>query len=211
MESELIISIISVIGIIIPSYLNYKSNRKIKKLECDNKNKEINRNVVDKLLDLTLLNKIQQSVNVIFDETTVEKFMILIAINGKTNFNTITCIFEQNKKYRGNAIGRMRNLQIDQEYKNLIRESELKPIVKIDVKQMKQSILKSLYSTSNVKYARLKHIIRSPIDNNNDALVFCSIATERNEDFNFDEEVIISNQVDSFIKPYIKEMINELK
>lgn len=212
--SELIAAVVALISVMLTAWekkKNREKDLKIANLEREKKNSDLRLNLVDKILDISLLGKIQESVYEIFNETKADRFLILIAINGKVNFNIVSVIYEQHKdsKFKGNAIGRYRNLEIDEEYKYMLKEAEIKSFIEIDVEKMDDCLLKRIYTMEGVKHSKIRHLLRLPIDDENDVLVFSSVSTHLNKKFNVYEKTIFLTNYNSVILPSIKHIIEE--
>lgn len=213
--SEIIPAVTAVIIALIPFYFeklkNKKKDQQIAQLKEDKKNSELRITIVDKILDISLLGKIQDAVKNMFDETKADRFLILVAVNGKVNFNVVSVIYEQHKdsEYRGNAIARYRNLEIDEDYRNMLKEAEAKGYVEIDTQTMPDSLLKSIYKVEGVNHSKIRHLLRLPIDEGNDILVFSSVATHEEDSFEDFEKMIFMTQYNSTIIPSLKQIISE--
>lgn len=221
--TEIIIAAFGLIGIVLPSYWAYLEKTK-------NKNKdiiiaelerrleeskqtcyehELRTAVVEKLLDITLLGDIQRAVALMFQETKAERFLILIAINGKIDFNYVSVIFEQHKgSSHVNAIARYKNISIDIHYKEMLKKSERIGVVNLDIAKMPEdSLLKNIYDMEGIKHAKIRHLLRERIDTNNDVVIFSSIATFQDEAFTLAEKTLFLTQYDSQIVPALKKMV----
>ena len=213
--SDIAISIISMIGVLIPAILLHK--REVKKyedhnteLKKENKEYEIKISFFDRIMDFTSINVIKDSVDRIFSQTSADRFLILIAINGKTDFNIVSVIFEQHKNQvtRINAIARYRNVHIDSEYRAMLKDTERNGMIHLEIEKMADSLLKEFYYIENVKHSLIKHLVRKPIDKNNDFLVFSSIATHSTTGFSKRSKVIINQEYDATIIPNLKKVLD---
>ena len=168
--------------------------------------------LLDRILDLEFVNKISDSVSRMFDSTKADRFLILVAKNGKTDFKVVSVVFEAHKhtKYRINAIARYRNVEIDDAYKALLKEVELKGVVILDTKKMgKHDVLKDFYSIEGVNFSKIRFLARKPINNNNDFLVFSSIATHESRKFTQKELAYIKTEFEGTIKPCIEKIFTQ--
>lgn len=216
-SDAVIVSLIGLVGVLVPSYLTYKEKKKnrekeekIKELEKELTEHTLRSNVVDRLLDITYLTQIRKAVENMFKGTKADRFLILIALNGKIDFNLVSVVFEQHKKPQGdvNAIARYRNLTIDSYYREMLKKTEKDTTCEFFVKDMPEdSLLKSIYEIEGVKYSKLRHLLRVPIDDNNDVVVFSSISTKQEKAFTNKEKTIFLTQYDSTIIPLLKKML----
>lgn len=224
--TQIILGFLGLIGIIIPAYWGYLENKKNRKkdlrilqleeeleknqqvlIECD-----LRSQIVERLLDISLLSQIREAVDVIFEETKATRFLILIAMNGTIDFRTVSVIFEQHKgKSKINAIARYRNLSIDDSYRQMLKKAEKNGVLDITVDQMdNEALLKQIYIMEGVRYSRIRHLLREPIDHNNDVVVFSSLATHIDEPFTLTEKMVSLTQFDSTIIPALRMMINPI-
>lgn len=193
MENIIITAISSISTLLLGGMLHYREMKKLtfekdKEIESHIQEKEehkIKSDVLDKLLDFTAFNKIKSSVDEIFKNTRADRFLILIAINGKTSFNVVSVIFEQHKrsKYQINAIARYKTLGIDTPYKQLLKLAEIEGTVMVFTERMEESLLKDLYIMENIVESHIRHLMRIHTDTHNDILVFSSLATHDKRGF----------------------------
>lgn len=208
---ELAVPIISAFsGIIIalvPAYLIHV--REVKKHKLEIKDHELRSGVLDRILDIVLLNDLKVSAHNIFKKTKADRFLILIAINGKVDFRTVSVIFEQHKNSTSSAIASYKNLRVDMDYVNMLKKAEKESIVILDVDKMEPSLLKEIYLAEGVKHSRVRHLLRKPLDNENHCLIYSSIATHEKLPFTEMEKIMIQTQMDSIIKPTIEKMLKD--
>lgn len=218
MDSSILSELIGGIVAIVLAVIAYLEKRKVKQkdaqiasLQEEKKSSELRLNLVDKILDIALLGKIQDAVKIMFNETKADRFLILVAINGKVNFNVVSVIYEQHKdsEYRGNAIARYKNLEIDEDYRIMLKNAEVNSFIEIEVETMRDCLLKRIYQVEGIKHSKVRHLLRLPIDDDNDVLIYSSVATHENEYFNVLEKTIFLTQYNATVIPSIRQMINE--
>lgn len=195
----------TIIATLIPAYLLHF--REVRKYKVEIKQHQLRGDVLDRILDITLLEDIKNSTKILFKETKIDRFLILIAVNGKTKFNTVSVIFEQHKNSTSSAIARYKNLSVDTEYKDLLTEVEKFGFIILSTDTMKEGLLKDIYEVEEVHHSEIRHLARQPLDSENDCLVFCSSATHLKAKFNKKDLLSIQTQIDSVIKPTIKKML----
>ena len=146
----------------------------------------------------------------IFQETKADRFLILIAKNGITDFRIVNVVFEQhkNKQFRINAIARYRNVQIDDEYKAMLKEAEFRGYVELDTSKMKPSLLRDFYALEGVTHSKIRHLARKPIDEGNDFLIFSSLATHEIDKFTELELAFIKTQYEGIIMPALQKVVD---
>lgn len=191
------VALIGALAIIIPAYLLHKREEAKFKLEIRIKNAEIKKHfqekeehrikaeVLNRILDFSAFNKIAAAVDELFKTTRADRFLILIAVNGKTDFNIVSVIFEQHKKasYKINAIAKYRNLSIDEDYKAMLKRSEKYGLVELKTTDMKSSLLKDIYIMENIIHSDVRHLLRIQADQDNDILIYSSLSTHNSKGF----------------------------
>ena len=223
MESPVIISLISLIGIIGVAIIAYIKDVRLKKLqiEIDNhrhnessavhrlKETTLKMGVLDRLLDFETFNKIKNSVDRMFETTKADRFMILIAMNGKTDFRVISVIFEQHKttKWKVNAIVRYRDIEIDDRFKSLLKEIEHEKCVNLVVSDMKPQLLRDLWTLEKIKHSKLRFLHRQHLDDSNDIIIYSSLATHSEDPFTKLEDAFIKTEYEGSIIKAIREYV----
>ena len=156
------------------------------------------------------ITKIQRAVDQIFKRTKATRFLILIGVNGKTSLNHVSCFWYDYKNVDDdiNPLDAYKNIDISGDYfyrsmmRNLGKNND--HIEEIDVLRMPESILKDIYYEEQITYSRVGFLTRSPIDNDNDFLMYYSVATDSDEgDFTEDEKRLINVKVQNQIKPNV--------
>lgn len=216
MTATLITTIISSLAIIIVALIAYKKEIKIRKLEASHEQTHIETTktrlkglIIGKLLDLASISLLQKSVDNMFKETKADRFLLLFALNGKTDFNVVSVVFEQHqsKKYKVNAIVKYRDVKIDSSYRNMLKELEVQNVINVDVSKMEPQLLKDLYTMEKVKHAQYWFLDRQHLDEENDVIVYSSIATHESEPFTQIEKTKISLEYNSTIIRVIKKFL----
>jgi hypothetical protein len=174
METGIVIALISVFGVISTAGIAYFRDVRVKKLQAklDSQEEEhillerksdersLKLGALNRLLDFTSFNEIRDSVDRMFDNTKADRFMIIIAMNGTTDFRVISVIFEQhkNKKWKVNAIIRYRDVEIDESFKRTLKSAEKDGTVTFDVKTMTPQLLKDFYVIEKVKHSKFRFL-----------------------------------------------------
>lgn len=218
--NDILIALISGISVVLPAFFIYKRDIKKLRYEYDEKieghiqekkEHKIKADVLDKLLDFSSFNTIKRNVDEIFKKTKADRFLILIAINGKTNFKIVSVVFEQHKKsdYEINAIARYRNLEIDDDYKEMLKLSEREGAVHLKTDSMRECLLKQIYLDEEVTFSDIRHIARIHIDDDNDLLVYSSLATHSVKPFTERERTRAKIIYDSGIRETLIEVLKK--
>lgn len=190
MNEKIVIALITMVGVLVPAILLHiremsKKDKEIQKHKNEKEDHKIKAEVLDRILDFTAFNLLKEAVDELFRTTRGDRFLILIAINGKEDFNVVSVIFEQHKNsdYKVNAIARYRNLGIDAPYRNMLKEAEALGSVSLDINNMKDSLLKDIYKIESIQYSDIRHLLRIHVDDRNDILVYSSLATHDERGF----------------------------
>lgn len=200
---------------------------KIEQLELENNalrieqeglkfNKSINEEKLsfyDDIVKLVIVNSIQDAVQNIFETTTADRILILTARNGKTDFKSADVIidFYKNIKEKIDAVKIYTNVQLDDCYKKNLKDTEYYGFVDLETALMEVQILKHFYQTEGVKYSRILPIVRLPIDEKNDFLVYMSIAKHTENAFTDIEKTIFDLHNNNSIKPNIQKLLKNEK
>lgn len=91
----------------------------------------------------------------------------------------------------------------------MLKEAEVKGSVELETKNMTNSLLKIIYQVEGVNHSNIRHLLRLPIDEGNDVLVYSSIATHEQNAFEDSEKMIFLTQYNSTIIPSLKQIIDE--
>jgi hypothetical protein len=215
-------SLMTLIGGIVPSYLLHKKEVKKLKLqavkyknhliasETEHVKTELKLDYFNRAMDISRINPIINSVNNVFEKTKASRFLILIAINGKDSFNVVSVIFEHHKPSlnKRNAIGTYRNVTIDNHYRTLLKKTEQEKSVNITTKDLDDCILKDFYKIEKVTHSKLFFLSRNKIDEDNDFVIYSSIATYDEEDYSREEKAHIKTCYESTVIPNIAKVLD---
>lgn len=191
MATEIVTAVLAGLTTIAVTIIGYKQALKTKQLELELKDKdkfikESNKSfgALAMLLDFELVNTITEKIDYLFNKTKIDRFLVLIAVNGKVDPNTVSVIFEQHKDNDGNiikvnALTRYRHVYIDDQYRQMLKQAELLGGVYYETDTMPESYLKNVYLDEAVTSSVIKYITRINIDDHNDMIVFCSLATHK--------------------------------
>ena len=207
MDVNIITGLLSVAGLTITAFVTGWYAIKVKKLELKNETsqKQVSRlkaelTCINVLFEYKLIALLNTTVEHIFQETKAERFIILFAINGKTDFNFVSVCYEKTKSDKGSgAMYRYVRVAIDDHYRQMLKYVEKDKQVYLDVEHMPDCLLKNIYQSivEGVTYSGIHFIARHNIDQDNDSLVYCSIATTNNEDFTRGEKTSIKVAMDN--------------
>lgn len=223
MKETIIIALIGAASVIIAAVIAYRKDIKLRELNIKRKaleatiasnnsiikDREFKISTLDKLLDFQAFNEIKDSVDRIFQQTKAEQFLLYIAVNGKTDFRLVSVIFEQNQdnRYKINAIIRYRDVEIDDEYRKLLKRVEMDGTVNLETAKMNPQLLKNNYTLEKIKFTTMRFIHREHLNDEDDVLLFGSLATHANTDFTKLEHAIIKSEYEGSINHTIHEFI----
>lgn len=205
--NTLITGILSFAGLTITAVITGWYATRVKKLELknDNAQKQVSRlkaelTCINVLFEYKLIALINTTVEHIFKETKAERFIILFALNGKTDFNFVSVCYEKTKTEKtSGAMYRYVRIEIDDHYRQMLKFVEQDKQVYLDVEHMQECLLKNIYQSivEGVTFSGVHFIARHSIDQNNDSLVYCSVATTDKEDFTRSEKTTLKLAMDN--------------
>ncbi len=223
METPIIVAIISAIALIVSAFINVKKQSKIHKLYIEKeelqetmskqhsviKDRNFKISTLNRILNFRAFNQIKTSVERIFENTKADQFLILIAVNGTTDFRLISVIFEQHKnvKFKVNALIRYRDIEIDDSYKKLLKDVEHHGSIDLEVTSMNPQLLKDFYTIENITHSKLRFLHRHQLEDGNDILLYSSLATHQHEPWTHLENAIIKSEYEGSIIHTIREFI----
>lgn len=222
----LLVSMLGFVGLLVPALLlhsrekrkmefNFKEtlkerDKKLKKAQRKINEFEIKTTLFDKIMDISSVKKIEESVERIFKDTTADRFLIIIAVNGLHGFNAISVIFEQHKsaEYNTHAIARYRNVKIDDVYREMLKQTEKTDYVVFNTESETDSLLKDIYELEGINHSLIKHIARKPVNEEDDFLVYSSVSTHNIKKYTKKERTLINREYEGSIKPSINKVLN---
>lgn len=193
-----LISAFSALGIaLIPYFLKKRDSKKERNKPLD----------VD--VELFKFNDLKDAVENVLFTTKADRFLILMAHNGKEEMKFATAIYEQHKNnkelsYSIEATNKYIKIEFDDEYRHMLKEAEKEGVVKMDIKKMKDSLMKNIYLTEKIKQANcyfLKRYVDYKVEKK-DLLLYCTLASHSEGLYDVSDETKFKTFVD-----YIK---NEL-
>jgi hypothetical protein len=196
-QKVIITGVFATISASIAAYAMVYNKKENKKKENEIKILKLELKAISAFFDWELYSIIYENCNIIFEETKANRILFLFAINGKTDFVYATAMYEhphiKNKHFGSGK--RYLKVKIDDHYRSLLKKAEKTGDIILNVETMDDGLLKDIYLSpkEEVKHSIFKFIKRSNLDDENDAVVFSSIATTEQEPFTSVEHTIISN------------------
>lgn len=191
---------------------NKELDIELAKQKIESEHSIIKYDIITNLLKFSQYQKIYDAVIKMMENSKVDRFLVFIAVNGKTELSNVTCIFQ---KYKGDkaeldAIAVYRGLKVDDHYIKLLKKTELEGTITVNLGDLETSLIKDIYEGEGVKYSRWKFICRVNIDEKNDVIAYCSASTFSNEDYNSQDLLAIKLHFESSIKPSFINTIKEM-
>lgn len=188
--------VLSLIGTIISSGIAAWAVVRSKKIEKENKELKKSNNALELLFDFNIFNNIVHHVNEAFKNTKADRYLTLYATNGKSDFRFVTAMFEHHKegehtRLSMGAVSKYVKLETDNEYKRLLKEAEINGIAYLDVIEMEDCDLRNIYIAEKVFHSAVMFLNRIPMNDSNDLLLYCSLATHNINEYTQDEKLII--------------------
>jgi hypothetical protein len=163
-----------------------------------------------KIHNLQAVDRINLAVENIFNKTKADRFLILVAVNGKDYFKEVSVVYEKHKDNPDlPAKITYKEIRIDEHYTSMLKHVESEEQISLSTKLMQECLLRSFYEIEDVKHSKVMFLGRQEIDKDNDFVVFCSIATHLLKPYNNHEKVIIKTNKESLLKPAIEEILEE--
>jgi len=213
-------SVLLLIGVVYTAYANNKLLAKNKALDIalekqkiDAQQNIIKYDVVTHLLKFSQYQKIYDAVINLMSHSKVDRFLIFIAVNGKTELNNVTCIFQKfrNDMATLDAVSVYKGLKVDQHYVQLLKQMELNGEVTLQTAAIEPSLIKDIYENEKVKWSKWKFIGRINIDENSDVITYCSAASFEDTEFDSQDTLAIKLNVEGVVKPEILKAVKEKK
>lgn len=193
-----LISALSALGIaLIPYFLKKREDKKEQRKNLD----------VD--VELFKFNDLKEAVDNILFTTKADRFLILMANNGKEEMKFATAIYEQHKNnqelsFSIGATNKYIKIEFDDEYRHMLKEAEKEGVFRMNVKNMKECLMKNVYLTEKVTQSNC-YFLRRYIDyktENKDLLLYCTLASHSEELYDIFDETKFKTFID-----YIKNEI----
>lgn len=198
-------ALLGTIGVIAAAYINTlkQENKELKR-----KNKDLSQELV---FDLSTFNDINKIVADMFRTTNSDRFLILAATNGTTELRQATVLYEQHfidgeskAVLSLGATQRYKNYEFDNHYLQTLKRCEIeKNGVFFNVAEMPDCDLKNIYDLEQIKHSSVHFLSRNKIDDKNDRLFYCSVATHNPTNY--------CQQGKTLIHGYVSQIKNKLK
>jgi hypothetical protein len=182
-------------AIIGPSILEWVKSKFAKNKENKVKKEEKDSGLMFSLT-LNKFNILKDTIEELFAKTKVDRFLILVAKNGKEDFKFATAIYEQHAdndkvKLSFGAVGKYVDFQFDDNYRQILKEAEIKGLYRFDVDKEPDSDLKNIYISEGVNYSTIYFLkrIKNYDGEDNDCILYSSFATHDTEAFSPNDHI----------------------
>jgi len=191
---------------------NKELDIELAKQKIDAEQNIIKYDIVTNLLKFSQYQKLYDAVIKIMEHSKVDRFLIFIAINGKTELSNVTCVFQKYKhdKAELDAIAVYRGLRVDEHYVKMLKKMEFEGEVHINVAELEPSLIKNIYENEQVTFSKWNFIGRISMDDKNDVIAYCSASTFDLEGYDSKDLLAIKLHFDSSIKPRFIKTINQM-
>ncbi len=205
---EVIGAFIGGLFLMVSIWINIRQQKRLKRIDEYEERLDIARDVFINLSNFEAFNRLKHTVDEIFQKTKADRFLLLVAVNKKTDFNDVSVVFEQHEDVYGtlNAVARYSHISIDSKYRGMLKRAEADGSALVAVDQMEPCLLKNIYQLAEVKHSLVTFLSRVYIDKDNDAVVYCSTATHHEDPYTDLELTEIRLHLDSNIIPLISDL-----
>jgi hypothetical protein len=140
---------------------------------------------------LDCLRDVDHSIGNLFTGTNADRFLLFSANNGKHRLRYVNCVSEKHKEENGNAVYLMslgatvkyRGIEIDDQYHDMLTMAEKKGYVNIKTKYLPNCNIKKFYIEEGVTEGFIFFVSRIKLDQDNDKIIFFSLATHKKDGF----------------------------
>lgn len=191
MSPEIIVAFISGFGGVIASVIAAFQAIKIKRIESektivktaisglvDEVEHKTRLQAIDYILDFDVFNRLVSTINDIFENTTIDRFLIFYGTNGVQPINTVSVVFQmESSQWRIDALTKYKELTVDQHYKEMLGFIEKNEMILLHADTMEECLLRDLYAAEGVKHSIVKFLSRKHLTPTQDLVLYCSLAS----------------------------------
>ena len=204
----ILVAFLAAAGSITVAFINGYQNRKMKRMEIDAKTAksgEVVARVALRLVgSLWFQAFIHRQAHELFETTAGGRFLMLVAVNGKTDYNIVNGYFECYADEREVGEDTFRDVIIDAHYKQMLKDIERHFFLLLDTESLPpDSLLYGIYKNAGVRHVVACYLGRIKADEENEAVVFFTIAS-------FDKEFENLSLI-RLVQSRIKSKMNEIK
>lgn len=184
--------------------------QELDKLNLMNLTSKVNLNILYNLQKLRIYGRLLDFSKELFKLFSADRFLVLLAVNGKTDPNIVSAVFgEESEEYKTKIDIEERYIQvpIDAQYKEMLRVIQRVGYVILVVDEMPECKLKEFYQGEKVKYSLVFFLKRYHLNENDDAVLFCSLAVHKLISWSVSEIQTILSLVKSRAIPLLDKIV----
>lgn len=208
--NHIFITIISSITAIISAILGYFAVIRAAKIKKQLSHPITKTNL---MVNLTVFSRIREEVYDLFLHTTADRFLILVAHNGKEVLRFCSVIYEQhNKGIDGvnlsfGAVSKYVRFEFDEEYRKMLKKAEINGMEEIHTDKLPKCDLREIYKAEGILHSNcyIFNRIINYDNKGNDLLFYGTVAKHTKEPFSFQEKIITKVKIDK-LKYIIKDI-----
>lgn len=189
-DNEVIKEMLKLLGLIISPVLGYLLAQKSKALKKEKQDNELLKdnvyqskiNILKEIFDLQKFSELERLINLICDNTSMDRFTIMFVMNGKIDFNYMTVIYDQSKiDHSIGGTSPYAKFPIDHAYKTLVNKIEKGRPVWHSIPDKTMGNIVDFIELEGIKHIMYLKVKRIPIDEFNDIVVYLSISSTDEE------------------------------
>ena len=187
---ENILQLSGVLAPVLFGFYKYATDRKDKKqkdeitaLRQEKTASSFNIGLLSNLMKMNLYSSLEVVTKVLFNRTKATRVIVFVAINGKVEPKKVYALFGE--KDDGTQIDQeFKGVEIDRHYLDTLHRLERKGGILVDTMKMEKGLLKNIYFKEEITFSYLKFVKRYHLTDEDDAIVYMSIATDSDDNFN---------------------------
>lgn len=178
--TEIIAAAIGSAGVVGAALVSYLANRKNKmKLEQMKNEMDLSRVAMDFAAFLEDWHDTVKEIEKLFEETNIDRFMILRAWNGFMSPKWTTAVYQIRKVSEKNQPVSYVHFELDPDYSQRLVDITRQRYKLYHTDDMPKSAIKSVYENEEVTSAFWAHLDTKKISANSSAITYCSFATHK--------------------------------
>ncbi|MDO6813831.1 hypothetical protein [Tenacibaculum soleae] len=211
---ENILQLSGVLAPVLFGFYKYATDRKDKKqkdeitaLKQDKTASGFNIGLLSNLMKMKLYSSLEVVTKVLFKNTKATRVIVFVAINGKVEPKKVYALFGE--KDDGTQIDQeFKGVEIDEPYLHTLHELEKEGSLLVETMKLRSGLLKNIYFKEQITFSYLKFVKRYHLTEEDDAVVYMSIATDNDVSFNSIELTEIDIKVSTTYRSIINKIAN---
>ena len=156
---------------------------------------------------LEVLYSIDDYLDSIFQNTKVDRVLMLLATTKDIDFTIVSVIYERHRSDRFELRSRYKRIPVDEAYRKMLHNIELFGKVELDVESMEDCFLRDAYKIEGVTSVSIQYAGKVQTDLSSTGILYFSFGTHDPEKLNkrdFDYINSLFSSVKDVLKVYIK-------